>query len=54
MVCGALVLEQEKLVLARGDVVRLCLRHEGFEVNWDGDFARKIGVSLKLAASHNA
>jgi len=23
-----------------------CLRDEGFEVNWDGDFARKIRVSL--------
>ena len=23
-----------------------CLRDEGFEVNWNGDFARKIGVSL--------
>jgi hypothetical protein len=34
------------LVLARGGVVGLCLRDEGFEVNWDGDFARKIGVSL--------
>jgi hypothetical protein len=34
------------LVLARGDVVRRCLRDVGIEVNWDGDFARKIGVSL--------
>jgi hypothetical protein len=23
-----------------------CLRDEGFEPNWDGDFARKIGVAL--------
>jgi hypothetical protein len=23
-----------------------CLRNEGFEPNWDGDFERKIGVSL--------
>lgn len=23
-----------------------CLRSEGLGVNWDGDFARKIGVSL--------
>jgi len=23
-----------------------CLRNEGFEPNWNGDFARKIGVSL--------
>jgi hypothetical protein len=23
-----------------------CLRNEGFEVDWNGDFARKIGVSL--------
>jgi hypothetical protein len=23
-----------------------CLRDEGFEVNWDGDFDRKIGVSV--------
>jgi hypothetical protein len=23
-----------------------CLRDEGFEPNWDGDFARKIGVSI--------
>ncbi len=23
-----------------------CLRAEGFEINWNGDFARKIGVSI--------
>ena len=23
-----------------------CLRDEGFEPNWNGDFARKIGVSI--------
>jgi hypothetical protein len=32
------------LVIARE--VCECLRDEGFEANWDGSFARKIGVSL--------
>jgi hypothetical protein len=36
----------KKNALAIAREVCECLRDEGFEVNWDGDFARKIGVSL--------
>lgn len=34
--------EKKSLAIARE--VCECLRDEGFEVDWDGDFARKIGV----------
>jgi hypothetical protein len=36
----------EKNALAIADEVCKCLRDEGFEVDWDGNFARKIGLSL--------
>jgi len=36
--------EQHAIGIAR-EVCR-CLRDEGFEVDWDGDLARKIGVSI--------
>lgn len=39
-----LVYEKAALDIARE--VCECLRDEGFEADWDGDFARKIGVSL--------
>jgi hypothetical protein len=38
------VYETNALGIARE--VCQCLRDEGFEPNWDGDFARKIGVSI--------
>jgi hypothetical protein len=36
--------QRHSLAIARE--VCECLRNEGFEPNWDGDFARKIGVTL--------
>jgi Domain of unknown function (DUF6891) len=41
---GPEVYEQHALGIAHE--VCECLRDEGFEPNWDGDFARKIGISL--------
>jgi hypothetical protein len=41
---GPEVYEQNALGIAHE--VCECLRDEGFEPNWDGDFARKIGISL--------
>jgi hypothetical protein len=38
------VYETNALSIARE--VSLCLHEEGFEVDWDGSFARKIGVSI--------
>ena len=38
------IYERNALGIARE--VCECLRNEGFEANWNGDFARKIGVSL--------
>jgi hypothetical protein len=38
------VYEMKALGIARE--VCKCLRDEGFEVNWDGNFTRKIGISL--------
>jgi hypothetical protein len=38
------VYEKNALGIARE--VCQCLRNEGFEVNWNGDFSRKIGVSI--------
>ena len=35
-----------KVALSIAREVCECLRDEGFEANWDGDLARKIGVSL--------
>lgn len=36
----------EKNALGIAREICKCLRDEGFEPDWDGDFARKIGVSL--------
>lgn len=36
----------KKNALGIGREVCECLRDESFEVHWDGDFARKIGVSI--------
>jgi hypothetical protein len=38
--------DYEKASLGIAREICECLRHEGFEPDWDGDFARKIGVSL--------
>jgi len=38
--------EYEKQALAIGREVCECLREQGFEADWDGDFSRKIGVTL--------
>jgi hypothetical protein len=38
------VYEKNALGIARE--VCECLRDEGFEVDWNGDFSRKIGVSI--------
>lgn len=41
---SAEIYETNALCIARE--VSECLRREGFEVDWDGDLARKIGVSI--------
>ncbi len=38
--------QYEKNALGIGHEVCDCLREHGFEPNWDGDFAKKIGLSL--------
>ena len=38
--------DDKEHALAIGHEVCGCLREEGFDVRWDGDFSRKIGLSL--------